>query len=56
MEKKTRKVLGLMKDEQGGQIMKKFVALRPKTYPYLINNDDERKRQKAQKGVSEKEI
>ena len=45
-----------MKDEQGGQIMKKIVALRPKTYPYLINNDDERKKAKGTKRCVIKEI
>ena len=30
-----------MKDEQGGQIMKKFVGLREKTYSYLKDNNDE---------------
>ena len=29
---KSKKVIDLMKDELGGQIMKKFVGLRPKTY------------------------
>ena len=32
---KNKKVIELMKDELGGKIMKKFVALRPKTYSYL---------------------
>ena len=30
-------VLGKFKDELGGKIMTKFVALRTKTYPFLID-------------------
>ena len=35
---KNKKMIGLVKDELGGKIMIKFVALRPKTYSYLIND------------------
>ena len=41
-----------MKDELGGQIMKEFAALRAKTYSYLKDNNDEDKKQRAQKNVS----
>ena len=34
------RIIGLMKDELGGEIMAKFVALRPKTYSYLKNDVD----------------
>ena len=46
---KNKKVLGLFKDELGGKIMKEFVALRAKTYAYLMDDDSEHKRAKGTK-------
>ena len=40
-----------MKDELGGKVITKFVALRSKTYSYLIDDGSEDKNQKAQKSV-----
>ena len=44
---KNKKVIGLMKDELGGKIMKKFLGLRAKTYSYLINDGSEDKKAKG---------
>ena len=46
---KNKKVIGLMKDELGGKIMIEFVALRPKTYSYLMDDDSEAKKAKGTK-------
>ena len=46
---KHKKVIGLMKDKLGGQIMKEFVGLRAKTYSYLKDNNDEDKKAKGTK-------
>ena len=42
---KNKKVIGLMKDELGGEIIIEFVTLRPKNYSYLT--DDSKKDEKA---------
>ena len=46
---KNKKVIGLMKDELGGKIMTEFCALRPKTYSYLMEYDNEAKKAKGTK-------
>ena len=46
---KTKEVIGLMKDELGGEIITEFIALRPKTYSYLTDNDKIDKKAKGTK-------
>ena len=38
-----------MKDELGGKIMTEFIALRPKTYAYLMNDGRSNKKAKGAK-------
>ena len=40
----NKKVIGLMKDELGGDIITEFVALRPKAYSYITNDFIEMKK------------
>ena len=46
---KNKKVIGLMKDELGGEIITEFVALRPKTYSYMTDEFIEMKKAKGTK-------
>ena len=46
---KNKKVIGLMKDEQGGKIMTEFAALRPKTYSYSMDDGNSDKKAKGAK-------
>ena len=46
---KTKKVIGLLKEELGGRIMKEFCALRGKTYSYFMNDDSYVKKSKGTK-------
>ena len=43
-----------MKDELGGQPMKEFVRLRPKTNSYLKDSDDDYKKTKRHKKMCHK--
>ena len=45
----NKKVIGSMKDELGGQIMIELVALRPKTYSYLTDYNNNVKKAKETK-------
>ena len=46
---KNKKVIGLMKGELGGQVMKEFVGLRAKIYSYLKDSNDYNKKAKVTK-------
>ena len=46
---KNKKVISLMKDELGGEIITEFTTLRPKNYSYLTDNDKEDKKAKGTK-------
>ena len=50
-KEKSKKVIGLIKDELGGNVMVKFVVvgLRAKTYSYLIDDSSEDKKAKCWK-------
>ena len=48
---KNKRVPGLFKDELGGKIMVELVALRPKTWAYLMDDGSEHKKLKEQKSV-----
>ena len=48
---KNKKVIGLFKDELGGNIMKEFVTLSAKAYAYLMKNGSEHKKTKEQKSA-----
>ena len=47
----NKKVIGLIKDELCGKIMKKFVRLRTKMYSYLIDDGCEDKNTKGTKNL-----
>ena len=51
---KNKKVIGLFKGELGGRIIKEFVALRAKTYTYLMDNKSEHKKAKGTKKCARK--
>ena len=53
---KNKKVVGVMKDELGGQIMKKFVGLQPKTYSYLKDDDESKKAKGIKSFVIKREL
>ena len=40
---KNKKVIGIMNDELGGEIMKKFISLQPKMYSYRVGNSEPKK-------------
>ena len=52
----NKKVIGLMKDELGGEIMTEFVTLRPKMYAYKTGESESKKCKEIKKCVVEKTI
>ena len=55
-KEKNEKLIGLIKDELGGQFMKKFVGLRAKTCSYLKDNNDEDKKQGTKKCIIKRKL
>ena len=52
----NKKVIGLMKDELGGEIMTEFVTLRPKMYAYKTGSAESKKHKGIKKCVVKKTI
>ena len=53
---RNKMVIGLMKDELGGKIMKEFISLRPKMYSYRVGEDEPKKCKGIKKCVVKKTI
>ena len=53
---KNKKVIGLMKDELGSEIMKEFISLRPKMYSYRVGSSEPKKCTGIKKCVVKKTI
>ena len=53
---KNKKVIGLMKDELGGEVMKEFISLCPKMYSYRVGNSEPKKCKGIKKCVVKKTI
>ena len=53
---KNKKVIGLMKDELGGEIMKEFISLRPKMYSYKVGKNEPKECKGIKKCVVKKTI
>ena len=53
---KNKKVIGLMKDELGGEIMKEFISLRPKVYSYRVKDLEPKECKGIKKSIVKKTI
>ena len=52
---KNKKIIGVMKDELSGKIIKEVVGLRAKSYSYLIDDGSKDKKAKGTKKCVKKE-
>ena len=53
---KNKKVIGLMKDELGGEIMKEFISLKPKMCSYRVGSSEPKKCKGIKKCIVKKTI
>ena len=53
---KNKQVIGLMKDELGGKIMKEFISLGPKMYSYRVEESERKKCKGIKKCVVKKTV
>ena len=53
---KNKKVIGLMKDELGDEVMKEVISLRPKMYSYRVGSTEPKKCKGMKKCVVKKTI
>ena len=56
MKRVNKKVIGIFKDEAGGEIIEEFVGLRSKLYAYKMNEKEEKKCKGVKKDVVKRSI